>query len=54
MTRETVCLISLLEPYRFPSKMVEVHLSVLDSSKASGLNFIPTVVMKNYEPEHFT
>ena len=54
VTRETVWLISLLEPYRFPSKMVKVHLRALDSFKASGPDFIPIVVMKNHEPEHFS
>ena len=32
-------------------KMVKKVITNLDSSKASGLDYIPVVVLKNYEPE---
>ena len=33
------------------SKLVKKVISNLDSSKASGPDYIPVVVLKNYEPE---
>ena len=37
-----------------PPKTVKKFLTNLDSSKASGPNYIPLVVLKNFEPELHT